>query len=183
MANRLSGKRIVITGAANNIGKEAAMQFVREGASVAIGDIDEKLGQATADELGAHFFKVDVTVESSVKDFIEAAVKALGGLDVLVQNAGLQRSGSVTEFSAKDWDALFAVNTRAHFFGVKYAIPHLRKSGKGSIIHLIACGSARWAWADCLLRVEGRSDCIRHRARDGVGSGQHPSQHGLPRVG
>ena len=143
MANRLSGKRIVITGAANNIGKEAAMQFVREGASVAIGDIDEKLGQATADELGAHFFKVDVTVESSVKDFIEAAVKALGGLDVLVQNAGLQRSGSVTEFSAKDWDALFAVNTRAHFFGVKYAIPHLRKSGKGSIINTSSLAGQR----------------------------------------
>ena len=143
MANRLSGKRIVITGAANNIGKEAAMQFVREGASVAIGDIDEKLGQATADELGAHFFKVDVTVEASVKDFIEAAVKKLGGLDVLVQNAGLQRSGSVTEFSAKDWDALFAVNTRAHFFGAKYAIPHLRKSGKGSIINTSSLAGQR----------------------------------------
>lgn len=143
MGNRLSGKRIVITGAANNIGKEAAMQFVREGATVAIGDIDEKLGQATADELGAHFFKVDVTVEASVKDFIEAAVKKLGGLDVLVQNAGLQRSGSVTEFSAKDWDALFAVNTRAHFFGAKYAIPHLRKSGKGSIINTSSLAGQR----------------------------------------
>ena len=143
MGNRLSGKRIVITGAANNIGKEAAMQFVREGATVAIGDIDEKLGQATADELGAHFFKVDVTVEASVKDFIEAAVKKLGGLEVLVQNAGLQRSGSVTEFSAKDWDALFAVNTRAHFFGAKYAIPHLRKSGKGSIINTSSLAGQR----------------------------------------
>ncbi|HWH83565.1 MAG TPA: SDR family NAD(P)-dependent oxidoreductase [Burkholderiaceae bacterium] len=143
MANRLSGKRIVITGAANNIGKEAAMQFVKEGATVAIGDIDEKLGQATADELGAHFFKVDVTVEESVKNFIEAAVKKLGGLDVLVQNAGLQRSGSVTEFTAKDWDALFAVNTRAHFFGAKYAIAHLRRSGKGSIINTSSLAGQR----------------------------------------
>lgn len=143
MANRLKGKRIVITGAANNIGKEAAKQFVNEGASVVIGDIDEKLGQATASELGAHFVKVDVTVEESVKSFIETAVHKLGGLDVLVQNAGLQRSGSVTEFNAKDWDALFAVNTRAHFFGAKYAIAHLRKSGKGSIINTSSLAGQR----------------------------------------
>jgi len=143
MANRLKGKRIVITGAANNIGKEAAKQFVDEGASVVIGDIDEKLGQATAKELGARFLAVDVTSEESVKLFIETAAHWLGGLDVLVQNAGLQRSGSVTEFNAKDWDALFAVNTRAHFFGVKYAIPHLRKSGKGSIINTSSLAGQR----------------------------------------
>lgn len=143
MANRLKGKRIVITGAANNIGKEAAKQFISEGASVVIGDIDEKLGQATASELGTHFIMVDVTVEESVKNFIETAVQQLGGLDVLVQNAGLQRSGLVTEFNAQDWDALFAVNTRAHFFGAKYAIPHLRKSGKGSIINTSSLAGQR----------------------------------------
>jgi dihydroanticapsin dehydrogenase len=110
MANRLKGKRIVITGAVNNIGKEAAGLFVEEGARVCIGDIDEKAGQTTAKELGATFVKVDVTREEAVKTFIEQAVATLGGLDVLVQNAGLQRSGQVTGFQASDWDALFAVN-------------------------------------------------------------------------
>ena len=143
MGNRLQGKRIIITGAANNIGKEAARGFVSEGARVVIGDIDDKVGMATASELGAEFVKVDVSKEDSVKAFIEQSVQKLGGLDVLVQNAGLQRSGKATEFSASDWDAVFAVNTRAHFFGVKYAIPHLRKSGKGSIINTSSLAGKR----------------------------------------
>ena len=143
MGNRLQGKRIIITGAANNIGKEAARGFVSEGAHVVIGDIDDKVGMATASELGAEFVKVDVSKEDSVKAFIEQSVQKLGGLDVLVQNAGLQHSGKATEFSASDWDALFAVNTRAHFFGVKYAIPHLRRSGKGSIINTSSLAGKR----------------------------------------
>jgi dihydroanticapsin dehydrogenase len=143
MANRLEGKRIVITGAVSNIGKEAAGLFVKEGARVSIGDIDEKTGRSTAQELGATFIKVDVTREDSVKAFIEQSVAILGGLDVLVQNAGLQRSGRITEFDAADWDALFAVNSRAHFFGVKHAVPHLRRSGKGSIINTSSLAGQR----------------------------------------
>ena len=143
MTKRLDGKRIVITGAVSNIGREAAILFVKEGAHVVIGDIDEKAGQATAHELGAMFVKVDVTREDSVKQFIETAAEKLGGIDVLVQNAGLQRSGLMTEFAATDWDALFAVNSRAHFFGAKYAVPHLRRSGKGSIVNTSSLAGQR----------------------------------------
>jgi NAD(P)-dependent dehydrogenase (short-subunit alcohol dehydrogenase family) len=143
MSNRLQGKRIIITGAVSNIGKEAAKSFVEEGAKVVIGDINEKIGQETARELGAFFVKVDVTQEASVSAFVESAVNELGGLDVLVQNAGLQRIGKVTEFAASDWDAIFAVNARAHFFGAKYAVPHLRRSGKGSIINTSSLAGKR----------------------------------------
>ncbi len=145
MAGRLGGKRIIITGGVNNIGKEAARQFVAEGAKVVIGDINETAGRAAVAELGpsTHFIKVDVTDEASVRQFIESAVAWLGGLDALCQNAGLQHSGAVTEFDAKRWDALFAVNSRAHFFGAKHAIPHLRKSGKGSIINTASLAGQR----------------------------------------
>ena len=143
MSNRLQGKRIIITGAVSNIGKEAAKSFVGEGAKVVIGDINEKAGQQTAKEIGAHFIKVDVTQEESVSDFVDSAVKELGGLDVLVQNAGLQRLNKVTDLSASDWDAIFAVNSRAHFFGAKYAVPHLRKSGRGSIINTSSLAGKR----------------------------------------
>jgi NAD(P)-dependent dehydrogenase (short-subunit alcohol dehydrogenase family) len=143
MSNRLQGKRIIITGAVSNIGKEAAKSFVDEGAKVVIGDINEETGQQTAKELGAHFIKVDVTQEKSVSDFVDSAVAELGGLDVLVQNAGLQRLGKVTDFAASDWDAIFAVNSRAHFFGAKYAVPHLRKSGRGSIINTSSLAGKR----------------------------------------
>jgi len=144
MAGRLVGKRIIITGAVSNIGKEAVRGFVAEGARVVIGDRDDA-GAATAREFGdaAHFIKVDVTSEDSVRGLVEQGAAWLGGLDVLCQNAGLQHSGTVTEFDAAKWDALFAVNARAHFFGAKYAVPLLRKNGKGSIINTSSLAGKR----------------------------------------
>ncbi len=145
MAGRLEGKKIIITGGVNNIGLEAVRAFLAEGARVVIGDIDEKRGAEVAAELGenVHFVAVDVTREDSVAAMVENGVSWLGGLDALCQNAGLQRSGAVTEFNAADWDALFAVNSRAHFFGAKAAIPHLRKSGKGSIVNTASLAGQR----------------------------------------
>lgn len=144
MAGRLAGKRIIITGAVSNIGKEAVRSFVAEGARVVIGDRDEA-GATTARDFGdaAHFIKVDVTSEDSVQNLIDQGAAWLGGLDVLCQNAGLQHSGAVTEFEGSKWDALFAVNARAHFFGAKHAIPHLRKNGKGSIINTSSLAGKR----------------------------------------
>lgn len=144
MTDRLKGKLIIITGAASNIGKEAVREFVAEGARVVIGDRDS-MGVKTAEEFGnsVHFIEVDVRSEDSVRNLIEKGAEWLGGLDVLVQNAGLQYSGAVTEFDAKSWDALFAVNSRAHFFGAKYAIPLLRKNGGGSIVNMSSLAGKR----------------------------------------
>jgi dihydroanticapsin dehydrogenase len=145
MAGRLSGKRIIITGAIGNIGKEAVRAFVAEGARVVIGDIAEEAGRAVVAELGeaTHFVQVDVTDEASVANLIERGTAWLGGLDALAQNAGLQRSGAIQHFSRTDWDALFAVNARAHFFGAKYAIPHLKRAGGGSIINMSSLAGKR----------------------------------------
>ncbi|HVJ41904.1 MAG TPA: SDR family NAD(P)-dependent oxidoreductase [Dongiaceae bacterium] len=144
MSGRLAGKRIIITGAVSNIGKEAVRSFVEEGARVVIGDRDEA-GASTASSFGSSvtFIKVDVTSEDSVRRLVDEGSAKLGGLDVLCQNAGLQHSGAVTEFDASKWDALFAVNARAHFFGAKYAIPHLRKNKTGSIINTSSLAGKR----------------------------------------
>lgn len=145
MTGRLTGKRIVITGAIGNIGKEAARSFVNEGARVVIGDIDARAGEAVVEELGAaaHFVRVDVTDEASVANLVAQGVQWLGGLDALVQNAGLQRSGAIEQFDQANWDALFAVNARAHFFGAKHAIPHLKRSGKGAIVNMSSLAGKR----------------------------------------
>ncbi|MEX2692990.1 SDR family NAD(P)-dependent oxidoreductase [Rhizobium mongolense] len=144
MTDRLKGKRIIITGAVSNIGKEAVRAFVAEGARVVIGDRDPN-GARTAEEFGPDvtFIQVDVTDEQSIKSLIEDGARWLGGLDVLCQNAGLQHSGAIVDFDAAKWDALFAVNARAHFFGAKYAVPHLRASGKGSIINTSSVAGKR----------------------------------------
>jgi NAD(P)-dependent dehydrogenase (short-subunit alcohol dehydrogenase family) len=142
---RLTGKRIVITGAVANIGKEAVRAFVAEGARVVLADINAEAGAAVAAEFGAAvtFIRVDVTREESVAALIESGVAWLGGLEVLCQNAGLQHSGPIESFDAARWDALFAVNSRAHFFGAKHAIPHLRRSGRGSIINTSSLAGKR----------------------------------------
>ena len=146
MVGRLAGKRIIITGAVNNIGREAAQQFIAEGARVVVADIDAAAGRRTADELGsgAHFVKADVTKEEEVRDLIESGVAWLGGLDVLVQNAGIQHSGFVTDFDAAKWDALFAVNARAHFFGpnMPFRICASPERGRSSIRLLLPASVA-----------------------------------------
>jgi dihydroanticapsin dehydrogenase len=145
MPGRLEGKRIAITGAVENIGKEAVRLFVCEGARVAIGDIDDAKGRMTVEELGAatRYFHVDVSDEAGVRDFIAAAVDWLGGLDVLCQNAGVQDSGAVVDFDADRWDRVFAVNIRGQYLGAKYAIPHLRQSGKGAIVNMASIAGKR----------------------------------------
>ncbi len=145
MGARLKGKRIIITGAADNIGKAAAGLFVEEGARVVVADLNREKGAAAARELGeaAHFVECDVTSETSVAAMIDGAVSWLGGLDALCQNAGLQHSGKVTEFDQERWDALFAVNSRAHFFGAKHAVAHLRAAGGGSIVNTSSLAGQR----------------------------------------
>ena len=145
MTGRLAGKRIVLTGGVANIGREVVRAFVAEGARIVVGDLNAEAGAKAQREMGAatNFVRVDVTSEQSVAEFIAAGVAWLGGLDVLVQNAGLQHSGAVTEFDGARWDALFAVNARAHFFGAKYAIPHLRAAGKGAIVNTASLAGQR----------------------------------------
>lgn len=139
MSGRLEGKRVVITGAAANIGKATALLFAAEGASLVVGDIDEQ-AQRTADEAAgrgakATFVRTDVTSSDDVKQLMDAASEVMGGIDVIVNNAGLQRSGSVTEFTEDDWDALMRVNPRSCFLGAKFGVPHLRRAGGGAIVN------------------------------------------------
>ena len=145
MPGRLAGKRIIITGAVNNIGKAAVLAFVAEGARVVVGDRDTAAGAALVAETGSavRYVSVDVSEEDQVRSFIGEGAVWLGGLDVLAQNAGIQYSGAIEEFDADRWDRLFAVNVRGLFFGAKHAAPYLKESGKGSIINTASLAGKR----------------------------------------
>ncbi len=139
MSGRLEGKRVVITGTAANIGKATALLFAREGASLVVADLDER-AQQTADDAAAQgaqasFVRTDVTSSDDMKRLMDAAAEAMGGIDVIVNNAGLQRSGRVTDFAEDDWDALMRVNPRSCFLSAKFGVPHLRHSGGGAIVN------------------------------------------------
>lgn len=135
---QLTRKRVVMTGGSANIGRACALEMARHGAAVVIGDIDVDGAQETVQLIEAeggvaHAVRTDVTAERDLAALADTAADLLGGLDVAFFNAGLQRSGAVTEFAADEWDALFAVNPRHCFLGAKHVVPHLRDAG-GSIV-------------------------------------------------
>jgi dihydroanticapsin dehydrogenase len=145
VTGRVEGKRIIMTGAVSNIGRAAVEALVGEGARVVVGDVNAEAGIALRAELGSavHFVRCDVTGEVSIQGFISAGVASLGGLDGFCQNAGVQYAGLVTDLSVDQWDRTFLVNVRSQFLGAKYAVPHLRAAGGGSIINTASTAGRR----------------------------------------
>ena len=141
---RLRGKVAFITGAGMGQGREAALLFAREGARIIVADISPKAGQETVrriDRRGgkALYVEGDVGVERDVKRMIETGVKKFGALHILYNNAGVlwkDRDRSVTDTTEPNWDRVMAINLKGPFFVTKYGIPHLIKSGSGSIINV-----------------------------------------------
>lgn len=140
---RLADKVAIITGSAGGMGKLAAEMFAREGASVVVTDIVEQAGEETAQAIRdsggkAMFVKANVALEEDVKQMVDAAIDAFGHVDVLYNNAGIMpvEDTSVTETSEATWDKVMDINLKSTFFCGKYAIPHMLKQGKGSIINV-----------------------------------------------
>jgi NAD(P)-dependent dehydrogenase (short-subunit alcohol dehydrogenase family) len=138
---QLQGKVAIITGAATGIGRATALLFAREGASVVVADINADDAQRTVadieDEGGdARFVRTDVSEAEDMQALMERAAEEMGGIDAIVNNAGAQRSGAVTEFEESEWDLLMRVNPRSCFLGAKYSVPYLRERGGGSIVNV-----------------------------------------------
>ena len=136
---RLDGKVAVITGAAGGIGREAAILFSEEGASVCVADVDPEKGEATAAACRAAFFQeVNVADPDSVKAMYAAAAERYGGVDVLYNNAGIMPAddASVLETETEAWQRVQDVNTKGVFLCCKHGIPHLLERGGGSVINV-----------------------------------------------
>ena len=136
---RLDGKVAVITGAAGGIGREAAILFSAEGASVCVADVDREKGEATAAECRDAFFQlVDVSSAESVEALYLATADRYGGVDVLYNNAGIMPAddASILETDPDAWDRVQDVNTKGVYLCCKYGIPHLLDRGGGSVINV-----------------------------------------------
>ncbi|HUV91337.1 MAG TPA: SDR family NAD(P)-dependent oxidoreductase [Anaerolineae bacterium] len=136
----LTGKRALITGGASGIGRATALLFAREGAAVAVADVDQANGEAVVREIveqggRAIFIRCDVTQAADCERAVAQAVGALGGLDVLSNNAGIIRRAAVPETSEADWDRVMAVNVKSVFLLSKYAVPAMAQAGGGAIIN------------------------------------------------
>jgi len=136
----LASKVALITGAATGIGRAAALLFAREGAAVAIADINQA-GQDVADEIvrnegHAIFEQADVTRAADCQRVVERTLRELGAIDVLLNNAGIIRRASVVELSEEDWDRVMAVNVKSIFLMSRQVLPIMIKAGGGSIINI-----------------------------------------------
>ena len=142
MSSKLKDKIAFVTGAASGIGKEIAATYAREGAKVAIADMNMAAAQAAADELkatGASAMAVaaDVTDEAQVNAAVDAVVKAWGGIDILVSNAGIQIVHPLEEFPFAEWKKMLAIHLDGAFLTTRACLPHMYASGRGgSIIYM-----------------------------------------------
>lgn len=139
--NRLDSKVAVITGGAAGMGRVQSELYGREGAIVAVIDIDESGGQETvaaieADGGTADFWKVDISDEGQVRNAVGAVVQRFGRIDVLINNAGVTGVDKPThEVTEQEFDTVLGVDVKGLFFMTKHIVPHLRNAGGGAIVN------------------------------------------------
>ncbi|MET0369859.1 MAG: SDR family oxidoreductase [Sphingobium sp.] len=142
-AGRVAGKKALVTGAAQGIGTSIALHLAREGAQILLTDLNEAGAAARAEAINAEVgadtafaLRHDVTDEAGWIAAIGKAREAMGGLSVLVNNAGIALLGSVEDLTLDQWHRGMAVNTDSVFLGAKHALPLLRENQPGSIVNI-----------------------------------------------
>ena len=133
---RLTGRKIIVTGGASGIGRATARLFRQEGADVAILDRSDNAAQAVADEIGAISFGCDVSDPASVSAAVAKAAEAMGGLDGLVNAAGILSETGLSDTSAAVFARTVAVNLTGTFLVIQAAAPFMQKGGKGTIVNI-----------------------------------------------
>lgn len=137
---KLNGKVAIVTGAASGIGRASAIAFAREGARVLVADRSHSGAEETARCISADGFEteaieVDVSSEADVQRMVNKAVARWGRIDVLFNNAGVLLVKSVEQMTEAEWDHVLGVNVKGAFFAVKHVVPHMRRTGGGSILN------------------------------------------------
>ena len=140
-AKRLEGQIAWISGGASGMGEATAQLFAEEGAKVAIVDIQAELGQKVVDGIIANggeaiFHECDVAREDEVRQSIEKTVAHFGGLQIIVNCAGVVHVVSLHEYSEEEWDQLMGVNVKSIFFSIKHGHPHLCKNQRSYMVNI-----------------------------------------------
>ncbi len=138
---RLKSKIALITGAASGIGKATALLFAKEGAKVAIADLNSTEGLQVKEEIennggSALFYKVDVSQEENVKNWVLSVIEQWREIDILVNNAAAFVFGKIEDITSEDWDRILSINVKGYANCAKYAIPSMRKKGGGAIVNM-----------------------------------------------
>jgi NAD(P)-dependent dehydrogenase (short-subunit alcohol dehydrogenase family) len=164
MNKQFENKVVMVTGAGSGIGAAMARRFAGEGATVVVGDVNEDAARKIAGEIesaggSAAHVRQDVGDPASVEESVEFALQKFGRLDVAVNNAGITGDLAPTaDYSLEGWDKVIAVNLSSVFYGMKYQIPAMLKSGGGSIVNI----------ASILGSVAARDSAGYNAAKHGV---------------
>jgi NAD(P)-dependent dehydrogenase (short-subunit alcohol dehydrogenase family) len=174
----IEGRRVLVTGGAGGLGAAISRELAGEGAVVVVADVRMAAAEAVAAELPpgrGHAVELDVSDDASVATGVRAVVDEHGGIDVLVNNAGIDATAPFEEISVEDWDRILAVNLRAPMVLCRQMFPLMRSQGGGHIVNIVSTAAKR-AWANAsayhatkwgllglshALHVEGREHGIR----------------------
>ena len=147
-AGRLAGKRVLVTGAARGIGAAIAERFAAEGAKLALLDREGDQCRSTAERLGAFAIDIDLADPASAREATQAAIDSLGGVDVLVNNAGILHMAPLLDITVEDWDLTFDINVRAMLLTTQVAARAMiaagaegrSANGGGAIVNMASMG-------------------------------------------
>lgn len=143
----IGGKVVLVTGGASGLGSALVRVLAKAGGRIVIADREAAAAEAIAQEIGGASITVDLSDGAACGALIEQVVRDHGGLDVLVNNAGTDKTVSVEELEVAEFDLVLDVNLRAPFALSKAAFPHMREAGQGYIVNIVSTAAKR-AWAN-----------------------------------
>ncbi len=177
----LRGKNAVVTGSASGIGRAAALELAREGMNVVIADVNEAGMEETAEQIRAQVVKAavkktDVSRKDQVKALIDFAIEEFGGIDVMMNNAGVGMGGEMRDLSLEeDWEWIVGINLWGPIYGCHYVLPHMIQQGSGHIVNVSSAAgffASAGAAPYCTTKfgVVGMTEVLRSEvARLGIG--------------
>lgn len=147
----LQGRVALVTGGGSGIGRACCLALARNGAAVAVGDIEAARAAKVAQDIEqgggrALAFSVDVTRAAQVKDFMQKALSSFSGIDILVNSAGIYPQSPVAQMKEEEWDQVLAVNLKGTFLACREALGHMIQKKRGRIVNISAGHAARGVW-------------------------------------
>jgi NAD(P)-dependent dehydrogenase (short-subunit alcohol dehydrogenase family) len=170
-ASRFEGQVALVTGGGSGIGRAAALRLASEGAAVAVVDIRPERAEKARQEIamsGGRAIAVvaDVTQATDAQRMVTEAVEAFGRLDVLLTAAGIGGGGTVVSIAEEEWDRMVDLDLKGVYLSAKYAIPEMRKLGRGAVVHVASIGGLTGSWGGAAFSAAkgGVVNLTRHMA-------------------